>query len=114
MPDLVVTDIVHDGPYLKKKYRNAALGATGADFLIRLEVAGNSRGGNSAYRFVVPPSHQEQSTGGLTLGLLGVERDQEITVTATIDWEGRVHETDETNNSLTKRLYIAPESPQRR
>ena len=109
LPDLVITDIVHDGPYLKVKYRNASTGATGADFLIRVESDGKKFDGNSYYRFSIPPGNTEQSTGGFTLGLIGLGHGAEATVTATIDWENRVRESNENNNSFTKRVRISPE-----
>ena len=109
LPDLVITDIVHDGPYLKVKYRNASSGATGADFLILMEANGKKFDGNSYYRFTIPPGNTEQSTGGFTLGLIGLERGTEASVTATIDWENRVRESNENNNSFTKRVRILPE-----
>jgi hypothetical protein len=112
LPDLVITDIVHDGPYLKVKYRNASPGATGADFLIRIESNGRSFDGNGYYRFAIPPGNTEQATGGFTLGLVGIERGNEVSVSATIDWEDRVRESDESNNQFSKRVRILPEATQ--
>jgi hypothetical protein len=111
LPDLIITDIVHDGPYLRVKYRNASAGATGADFLIRVEANGKKFDGNSYYRFVVPPGNTEQTTGGFTLGLIGIERGTEVSVSATIDWEDRVRESNELNNTFSKRVRMAPEAP---
>jgi len=108
LPDLVITDIVPDGPYLRVKYRNASAGATGADFLIRIEANGKTFDGNSFYRFVVPPGNTEQTSGGFTLGLVGIERGTEVSVKATIDWEDRVRESNESNNEFSKRLRIPP------
>jgi hypothetical protein len=106
LPDLVITDIVQDGPYLKVKYRNASTGATGADFLFKTEANGKMYDGNYFYRYVIPPGNREHTTGGLTLGLVGIERGTEVSVKATIDWEDRVRESDETNNTFTKRVRI--------
>jgi hypothetical protein len=106
LPDLVITDIVHDGPYLRVKYRNASAGASGADFLIRIEANGNKFDGNSYYRFVIPPGDTEQTTGGFTLGLVGIKPGTEVSVAATIDWEDRVRESNESNNHFSKRVRI--------
>jgi hypothetical protein len=110
LPDLVITDIVHDGPYLRVKYRNASAGATGADFLIKIEANGRAFDGNSYYRFVIPPGNTETTTGGFTLGLVGIEPGTEVDVKATIDWEGRVRESDESNNQFSRRVRIGPEA----
>jgi hypothetical protein len=113
LPDLVITDIVHDGPYLRVKYRNASVGATGADFLIKIEANGRTFDGNRYYRFVIPPGNTETTTGGFTLGLVGIEPGAEVDVKATIDWEGRVRESDETNNQFSKRVRIGLEASRR-
>jgi hypothetical protein len=111
LPDLLITDIVHDGPYLRVKYRNASAGATGGDFTIRIEANGKSFESNSYYRYVIPPGNSEQTTGGFTLGLVGIERGTDVSVEATIDWEDRVRESNESNNHFSKRLRIAPDTP---
>ena len=106
LPDLVVTDIFQDGPhYLVAKYKN--IGAAGqGDFLIKFSAGALSFPGNSLYRFPVPPPGEEQQTGGLTIGLIGLQQGSVADVTAEIDWEQRVNESNEDNNVLTKHIQI--------
>jgi hypothetical protein len=108
LPDLVITDIVHDGPYLKVKYRNASAGGTGADFLIKIEANGKKYDGNYYYRYLVPPGNTDQTTGGFTLGLVGITPGSEVDVMATIDPENRVRESNENNNQFSKRVRVKP------
>ena len=105
-PDLVITDIFQDGPfYIKVKYKNIGGPGTG-DFLIKTSSSGRSFPGNEFYRFPVPPPGQECTTGGLTMGLIGLHLGMEADVTAEIDWEHRVDESDRSNNTLTKHLVL--------
>ncbi|VTT97710.1 : CARDB [Gemmataceae bacterium] len=109
LPDLVVTDVVHDGPYLRVHYTNAGKGATGADFLIEVRSGKLSFGGNSYYRFQVPPPGEETKSGGFTLGLIGLKPGTEADVEVVIDPENRVRETDKKNNTFKKKVVIAAE-----
>lgn len=109
LPDLVVTDVVHDGPYLRVHYTNAGKGATGADFLIEIRSGKLSFGGNSYYRFQVPPPGEEVKSGGFTLGLIGLKPGTEADVEVVIDPENRVRETDKKNNTFKKKVVIAAE-----
>lgn len=109
MPDLVITDMYQDGPYIKVTYKN--IGAPGnGDFLIKLtnNSTGGSFPGNSFYRFPVPPPNVLQTTGGFTLGLIDLQQgvSENADLTAEIDWEERVAESDESNNILTKMVQI--------
>jgi hypothetical protein len=106
LPDLVVEDIYQDGPdYLVVKYRNVGAADQG-DFLVRLSAGDQSYGGNPLYRFPVPPPGEVQETGGVTISLIGLEQGSEADVTAEIDWEERVPETDEDNNTYTEHITI--------
>jgi hypothetical protein len=109
MPDLVITDIFQDGPYLKVTYKNVG-SLVGGDFLIKLtnNNTNDSFGGNPLYRFVVPTPNVLQTTGGYTLGLIGLQQGVSINanVTAEIDWEQRVDESNESNNVFTKDIQI--------
>jgi len=109
MPDLVITDIFQDGRYLYVTYQNTgALG--GGDFLIKLtnNDTNDSYEGNSFYRFPVPVPNTFQSTGGYTLNLIGLQEGVSVnaSVTAEIDWEQRVVESNESNNVFTKDIQI--------
>ena len=108
LPDLVITDITATKDYLIVHYRNAGkgVGATGADFLIGIGAGDKSFPGNSLYRFVVPPPGRAMKTGGFTIGLVGLKPGDEAEVTATIDHEGRVKESNSENNTFTKKLTI--------
>ena len=106
-PDLVVKDIYYDGDYyIKVKYCNEGPGSSVDDFLIKLrnEDSGKEYPGNAYYRFSVPSPGECAVTGGYTCGLIGVSCGEKVTVSAIIDWEGRVDESNENNNTLTKTI----------
>ena len=105
-PDLIVTDIIQDGSLsLRVKYKNIGLAGDG-DFLIKIKAVGKSFGGNLLYRFPAPTPGEELVTGGITIGLIGLSTGSVADVTAEIDWEHRVDEQNEHNNSLTKHIVI--------
>lgn len=108
LPDLVIEEIFFDPPYLKARYSNRGGEASGADFRFRWKANGRERGSGLSERYKVPPAGKVYQTGGLTMGLLGLISGQPATVTATIDYEDRVREADESNNSLEKRLPLGP------
>jgi peptidoglycan hydrolase-like protein with peptidoglycan-binding domain len=104
-PDLIITDIVADkkNKEIYVKYKNIG-GAGQGDFTFKMSSPSGYHNGNTAYRFTVPKPNKTQKTGGLTMSVLGV-KDNEITkVSATIDWENRVSESDENNNTFSKDL----------
>lgn len=109
LPDLVVTEVYWDAPYIRVNYRNDGGWETPdeKDFLVKIRSGEREFDGNSHYRFPVPGHNREVSTGGFTIGLVGLEEGMEAEVTATIDWEGRVRESDETNNQLTRRIRLS-------
>lgn len=109
-PDLVVTDILTAGPYLYVEYANQGAGRTGGDFLIRTSSGGKTFDGNSYSRFQVPEPGTRALTGGLSLGLVGLEPGKEAMVSVEVDWEDRVAETDKTNNTLIQTLAIPTQS----
>jgi len=106
LPDLVIEDIFYQSPYIRVKYCNQGNGVSTSDFLIKLrnEATGKEYGGNPYYRFSVPEPGECKTTGGYTPGLIGLSYGQRATVTGIIDWEGRVQETNEKNNSFTKTI----------
>jgi tetratricopeptide (TPR) repeat protein len=110
LPDLIITDIYCDGnSALITKYMN--VGAAGAgDFTIKYSANGNSYPGNSLYRFKVPEPGQEMTTGRLTIGLIGLKPGMTAIVTAEIDWENRVNESNKNNNVFHKQITI-PSTP---
>lgn len=87
------------------KYKNIG-GAGGGDFLVKLSAGAQAFGGNPLYRFPVPPPQVEMATGGFTIGLIGLQQGSVADVTAEIDWEHRVAESNENNNTLTKNIHI--------
>jgi hypothetical protein len=109
-PDLVVTDIIFDPAipvYIYVEYMN--IGAAGeGDFLIKISANEQSFPGNSYYRFPVPQPGDVERTGGFTIGLIGLQQGDTAEITAEIDWEGRVDESNENNNVLTKTVTLAP------
>lgn len=106
LPDLVITDVISDGRYLKTVFKNQGKGCTGGDFLIRTRVGERSFDGNYYYRYRVPGPGKTTTTGGLTPGKVGLSPGMEATVTVEIDWEGRVRESNEQNNRFVKKLRL--------
>ena len=111
VPDLVVLDLCYEGPYVTVAYANLGTGVGERDFLIKLSTQQGEFGGNSYYRFEVPPPQNVMHTGGFTIGLIGLEQGDNELVTAEIDWEGRVAESDEDNNVHSKQLLIDETRP---
>ena len=104
-PDMVITDLMADGPYVKARYTNQG-GAGKGDFLIRFCAHRKCFDGNSYYRFPVPRPGESAETGGVTLGLMDIKQGETVTVTAEIDWERRVTESTRKNNIFEKVLKI--------
>jgi hypothetical protein len=104
IPDLVIVDIYEDAAkgYLYVKYENIGTGASNQDFLIKLSSAKGEFPGNPNYRFPVPEPGVVMETGGFGIGLIGMTGTESAEVTAEIDWEGRVNELNDNNNTLTK------------
>lgn len=106
-PDLTIKDIYYEGSYyIKVKYCNVGSGSSTDDFLIKLrnEDTGKEYPGNSYYRFKVPAPGKCAVTGGYTCSLIGLSYGERATVSAIIDWENRVDESNENNNVLTKTI----------
>ncbi len=106
LPDLVIEDIFYQNPYIKVRYCNKGNGWSSSDFLIKLrnEATGKEYGGNPYYRFSVPQPGECKITGGYSPSLIGLNYGQQATVTGIIDWEQRVKESNENNNSFTKTI----------
>jgi hypothetical protein len=111
VPDLVVLDLCYEGPYVTVTYANLGTGVAEDDFLVKLSTQQGEFGGNSYYRFEVPPPQHVMHTGGFTIGLIGLEQGDNEVVTAEIDWEGRVAESNEDNNVHSKQLLIDATQP---
>jgi len=109
LPDLVVKDIFYKNG-LAVTYANQGAGATGADFLVKWTANGTYRDGNDYYRFWVPPPGKSNDTGGMSLSLFDLRPGQRVQVTAEVDWENRVRESNEDNNRLTKWVQLGPDS----
>ncbi|MBS2033390.1 hypothetical protein JST97_00265 [bacterium] len=109
LPDLVVERVIYEAPsYVRVVYRNNGRGRTGADFVIGLRTGERSFPVNHFYRYRVPPPGQSHSTGGYTIGILGLQPGMKAQLTATIDPEGRVRETNPKNNVWTGVLELKP------
>jgi hypothetical protein len=106
LPDLVINDITCNGGSIFVHYQNRGRGVTGADFLV--ELSGNKRKfeGNYLYRFTVPPPGKAMSTGGFSPDLLALNIGDEVEITARIDPEQRVRESNDRNNTFTKKIKI--------
>jgi len=103
LPDLVITDITQDGPYLVTHYKNQGKGSTGADFLMVMRLGKEKFEGNHYYRSWVPPPGEAVKSGGYTHNLMPGE---EVEVEVSIDNEDRVRETDKKNNTFKKKISI--------
>lgn len=107
LPDLVIERVYYDAPhYLKVVYANRGRGRTGADFLIGLRCGERQFPANYYYRFRIPPAGQSRTTGGYTIGFLGLKPGMEGQVTVTIDPEGRVRESNSDNNTWTGTINL--------
>ena len=104
--DLIVEDIIQDGPYVFVVYKNAGQGggSSGDDFGITLKANGKMFAVNPSYRRYVPKPGKSVSTGGYALQMLGIEEGWMGTFTAIIDPEQRVNESNENNNTLVKTI----------
>ena len=107
-PDLIVADITYKDPYIYVSYINQGLSKGEGDFLIKVSVSKTEKsfGGNHYYRFKTPKPDEIQKTGGITIGLVGLEKGMEAIITAEIDWEERVFESNETNNIFYKQVRL--------
>ena len=102
LPDLVIERIYYERPYyLKIVYANRGRGRTGADFDISLRTPDRIFPDNYYYRFRVPPAGERRTTGGCSIGILGLKPGMVAHLTATIDPQGRVRETRADNNTWT-------------
>jgi hypothetical protein len=90
------------------QYKNQGFGKTEDDFLIKTSSysTGKSFSGNSYYRFKVPEPGKTEHTGGLTPGLIGLSEGMTNVIYAEIDWEDRVPESNEFNNSFHKEIIL--------
>lgn len=105
LPDLVVTDVTADKTSVHTTFKNVGKGVTGADFIIQTASGGKSFNGNTNYRNVVPPPGTEVKVS-VGLGMLGLKSGATAEVTAVVDPEERVRETDRKNNTLTKKITV--------
>lgn len=107
LPDLVIEDVIYDGPhYLKVVYSNRGRGRTGADFVINLTNQDKTFRGNYYYRYRVPEPGKKCTTGGFTIGKLGLQPGMTANLSAVIDPEGRVRETDSKNNNWSGVVHL--------
>ncbi len=107
-PDLIVVDIVQDGPYyLVVEYANVG-GASSEFFHLNISASGGTFPSSSgiSYDWPVPTPLEIKRTGGFTIGLIGLSTGMTDDVTSEVDWDGLVTESREDNNTLTKRVRI--------
>lgn len=103
-PDLIITNIYKKEGipyYYYVEYMNIGAATNVGDFLIKLSSPKGEFPGNSFYRIPVPAPCSVVETGGYTVGLVGIAETESAEITAEIDWEERVSEIDEENNSYT-------------
>lgn len=99
LPDLVIDKVEYEAPdYLRVTYSNRGRGRTGADFVVGLRTGEHSFPVNTYYRYRIPPPGQSRTTGGFTIGILGLKPGVRAPIIATIDPEHRVHELNDQNN----------------
>lgn len=106
LPDLVITGMTVDDLNLYVEFKNQGKGVTGGDFLFRVQNGTSKFEGNYFYRYVVPPPGHTGKTGGLNLNLIDLKAGDTATIEVTIDHEGRVRETDRTNNTFKKKITL--------
>lgn len=106
LADLIVEDIYYGGGvYLYVRYCNNG-GDSDQKFLIKLTnlQTGVHYDGNVYYPFSVPARGTCSTTGGYTPGLIGLNYSQPAIVSAEIDWQNTVAESNEYNNVLNKTI----------
>lgn len=113
LPNLVITDIYFDEPYLRVNYSNTGGTRVAADFTMSWSSPEKTFGGNSNYRRQVPAPGDERQTGGLTPGLIKAVPGQPLEVTVEIDPENRVSESNEFDNAKRVTLTLGQAGSQR-
>ena len=86
-PNIVITNITADQYYVYVTYKNTGATADGS-FIFNLSTTKGSIPGNYLYPFSVPSSGSSATTGGFTLGNLGLASGDTSIVTATLVWQG--------------------------
>ena len=106
LPDLMIKDIYYSGPapYIYFTYCNNGKGASVEEFNIKLQTADGMFPGT----FSVPMPGCCLTTGGITIGLIGAKEGDIKEVTAYIDWENKVKESNEENNTMEKTINFYP------
>lgn len=110
LPDLVIKDFYYRGPipYLYTEYCNTGKSSVREVFLIKTESDAGMFSGNSFYPHFVPEPGECKTTGGLSIGLVGVKEGETKEITVTVDWENKVKESNEENNTMTKTIEFYP------
>lgn len=106
--DLLVVDLIQDGPYLFVIYKNAGNGGgrAGEDFGITIKANGRSFVTKPGHRWYIPKRGLVVSTGGYLLSKLGIGEGWMGNFKVIIDPEDRVDESSETNNLFERMLHI--------
>jgi len=106
LPDLRVNNIYYYGSgYISVKYCNKGTAMSTGNFLVKLrnEATGKEYVGNP-YRRLIVPAIGACSKTTVSCHLIGIACGSSATVSATIDWENTVQESNENNNQLIMEL----------
>jgi len=103
LPDLVVKDILYQAPYLRIFYCNEGKSSlAGKDFLLNLSSGGRVLDPRDPFQV---PEAGKCSQTDFNIRMLGLLAGGTSEITATIDSRDNVRESNETNNTLTKKIY---------
>lgn len=107
LPDLIIKDFYYDeGGYFYIKYCNIGGSGGKGNFLIKVESNTEAWEGNIAYPFAIPDPGACEMTGSINISYFGAKRGEKKEITGTIDWEDKVQESNEKNNSKTETIYF--------
>lgn len=108
LPDLEIIDIFisPDEPdHFKVTFINRGrTPSEETDFLILFSCENGNYTGNPSYRYLIPEPNTTGTTNSLPFSVIGMVASDTSMIHATIDWEERIDEQDECNNSYRVNL----------
>jgi len=106
LPDLIVEDIYYSDNSLKVKFCNIGKGVGSENFRIKLrnEITGQEFTSINRIRLNIPKPGTCAIVEDFSPAVIGLLYGEGAKVSATIDWENRVSESNKTNNRLEKVL----------
>jgi formylglycine-generating enzyme len=106
LPELIVTDILYNEPYVYTKYKNVGAAGTG-EFMLRYSANGKSVSFFAGYK--IPEPGQEQISNGAKLDMLDLKPGENTKLTVNISWLKKSNPNNLDDIVFTK-VIIVPES----